>query len=367
MMSSLRLLRKNVHATCSEQDQDFLQEMKQVIEEKANLSFTGEDCTNHNSFDHWLIKLCNAQCAIVIDSESYRDKFTNDLLKEALEIIRLHRLYKMAIFIIDPTRATINEELLENLLDENSMIMGDYINWEDFITNQETGTSGRRMLVENENYLHKAIKDKNFSKCDQIQIFIDEINNKLLKWESELEQAIIKRDFELCETIQKKISDFPTSLEQFNIKNQAAEEVEVKKPASATSKPTPVPAAAPKQPMSEKEKEVKEMADNKTINEPIKGNKDGFTPLIQDVIDGDVEKVNLLIQYGAKVDLTEKHGNTALMFAAWDNHIEIAKLLIASNANLDLQKKDGDTALKLARDRGYTEMIQLLEEAGAKQ
>jgi hypothetical protein len=152
--------------------------------------------------------------------------------------------------------------------------------------------------------------------------------------------------------------------------------------------------------MSEKEKEVKEMADNKTINEPIKGNEDGNTPLIEAVEAGDVEKVNLLIQYGASVDLPNRNGRTALMWAALNNYIEIAKLLIASNANLEFQNKygmtalmwaadfnhiemaklliasnakldlqdvRGRTALKFARDRGYTEMIQLLEEAGARQ
>jgi hypothetical protein len=239
--------------------------------------------------------------------------------------------------------------------------------------------------------LNKAVKVRNFGFAKKLKLKIAHCS----KLEKEIEEAIELENYDKCEELANALDAI--TLESVD-ETQAAEDVEVKS-ASATIKPTPVPAAAPAEPMSEKEKEVKEMADNNTIDKPIKG--DGRTPLIQAAREGDVEKVKFLIEYGASIDLGDKYGWTALIIAAWNNrieiakvliasnakldlqnkygwtaliiaafhnYIEIAKVLIASNAKLDLQNKYGDTALEIARDRAYTKMVQLLlEEAGAKE
>lgn len=56
------------------------------------------------------------------------------------------------------------------------------------------------------------------------------------------------------------------------------------------------------------------------------------------------ESLSLLLDQGAKINLTDKKGKTALMYAA-SNYLDTLKLLIEYGADLDAQDKDGETAL----------------------
>jgi hypothetical protein len=89
------------------------------------------------------------------------------------------------------------------------------------------------------------------------------------------------------------------------------------------------------------------------------------TPLMR--LDDDAENglVELLVQNGAKLDLTDTWGNTALKLAADGREVKTVNALIAAGANVNIQNKEGDTALMEAADDNDLEMVRALLLAGA--
>ena len=89
------------------------------------------------------------------------------------------------------------------------------------------------------------------------------------------------------------------------------------------------------------------------------------TPLMR--LDDDAEEglVELLVQNGAKLDLTDTWGNTALKLAADGRESKTVRALIAAGANVNIQNKEGDTALMEAVDNNDVEMVRALLLAGA--
>lgn len=74
------------------------------------------------------------------------------------------------------------------------------------------------------------------------------------------------------------------------------------------------------------------------------------------------ETVGLLLRNGADVNVQGKaEGFTALMMAASEGQLDVARVLLLNGAKVDPTDKDGDTAKKFARDNGHTEMLKLLE------
>lgn len=104
--------------------------------------------------------------------------------------------------------------------------------------------------------------------------------------------------------------------------------------------------------------------------EPIdlnKATKDKRTVLYDAIVSGHKEVVSLLIQRGAKVNISDSSGKTPLHFAAIHYRIEIGKALIDEGAKIDAEDKDGNTPLSDAvfYSNGKVEFIKLLLNHGA--
>lgn len=89
-----------------------------------------------------------------------------------------------------------------------------------------------------------------------------------------------------------------------------------------------------------------------------------ITPLLQAVMDGELEKVREVL-----ADNTEQlnttyapNGNTPLHVAALNGYVDIVRFLL-EQPGLDTThtNNEGKTALDLAREKGFAEIVQLLE------
>ena len=82
---------------------------------------------------------------------------------------------------------------------------------------------------------------------------------------------------------------------------------------------------------------------------------------------GHTNAVNVLLQYGANVALTDKSGRTALHFAAGssDNSCEILRCLIENGADIDKVRNDNQTPLMIAAQKGHVSVATFLIEHGA--
>jgi ankyrin repeat protein len=85
--------------------------------------------------------------------------------------------------------------------------------------------------------------------------------------------------------------------------------------------------------------------------------------------DGSLELVELLLEYGAKINQppAEEFGATALQFAAIGGYLGIAHLLLEKGADVNAApaQREGRTALEGAAEHGRMDMVQLLKNAGA--
>jgi len=96
-----------------------------------------------------------------------------------------------------------------------------------------------------------------------------------------------------------------------------------------------------------------------------RGKDDGNTGLHWAASYGLTEMAELLIGYGADVNLKNKDGNTPLHWAAGQGKLEIVKILIASGADINAQGKLNWTPLRWAEETGNTDIANLLRSAGA--
>lgn len=85
-----------------------------------------------------------------------------------------------------------------------------------------------------------------------------------------------------------------------------------------------------------------------TVPDPLavdgEGEK-GITPLIDAAFWGDLERVKILVEYGANIDAQSSFGITALMKACQMDHLEVAKYLIEKGANIELKNDAGENTL----------------------
>ena len=93
----------------------------------------------------------------------------------------------------------------------------------------------------------------------------------------------------------------------------------------------------------------------------------GNSPLHSAAYYGDIEMVQVLLDYGVDVNTRNSHGGTPLYFApnSYSNDPGAVRLLLDRGANPNLGTKDGDTPLYEALRYGRVEMARLLIEHGA--
>ena len=68
---------------------------------------------------------------------------------------------------------------------------------------------------------------------------------------------------------------------------------------------------------------------------------------------GDEQMAQMLINFGADVDIRDSMGCTALMWASLLDHENITKMLIKVNANINLKDIEGQTALDMNSEIYY--------------
>ena len=91
----------------------------------------------------------------------------------------------------------------------------------------------------------------------------------------------------------------------------------------------------------------------------------GKCPLCKAVENGDLERVEFLLDSGVNPNQTDSNGGTALHWAAAGGKTEIAKMLIAAETDVHAADNEGWTALNSAADRGHAEVVEVLLAAGA--
>lgn len=92
----------------------------------------------------------------------------------------------------------------------------------------------------------------------------------------------------------------------------------------------------------------------------------GLTPLMLTAFYGHEEACKILLQAGAKPNITCKYGRNALHFAAAKGKIKIVQQLIPLQKQLDTKDERGNTPLMIAALFGHPEASEILLQAGAK-
>jgi ankyrin repeat protein len=77
---------------------------------------------------------------------------------------------------------------------------------------------------------------------------------------------------------------------------------------------------------------------------------------------GTLEFANVLLEYGAQVNLQDKHGRTALMYASKEGNIALIQRLLDCQADSTLKDNEGNTALTYAIQQGHVEAERVLRE-----
>jgi ankyrin repeat protein len=91
---------------------------------------------------------------------------------------------------------------------------------------------------------------------------------------------------------------------------------------------------------------------------------DGENLLSTAAHDGQLELVNLLIDFGADVN-SKGRFETPIYSAVWSGNPEIVGLLIKNGANVNAKCEHGRTPLHLAAAKGYADIVQQLLDANA--
>ncbi len=93
--------------------------------------------------------------------------------------------------------------------------------------------------------------------------------------------------------------------------------------------------------------------------------QDKNVDLLIAAVQGDTEKVEILLKEGADVNSKDNNDRTALIRVSSRGHIDVVKLLLDRGADINARSKTGETALLSASGRGGLDVIKLLLEHGA--
>lgn len=96
-------------------------------------------------------------------------------------------------------------------------------------------------------------------------------------------------------------------------------------------------------------------------------NHKGWNPLLYAASGGHARIIELLLEGGVPVNATSDNGTTPLMMAARGNHLEAAKVLLKNGADPNLRNEWGKTALDWALSKKNTEFAELLRSNGARE
>lgn len=114
-------------------------------------------------------------------------------------------------------------------------------------------------------------------------------------------------------------------------------------------------------------------ADSEKVRELLTGDKDliksrdgrGGTPLRRAAFEGSIKIVELLFEFGARVEDVDHLGWTPLHAAAYSGHAIVVELLIARGANVNATDNEGRTPLMLAAHQGHLGALCVLLRNGA--
>ena len=81
--------------------------------------------------------------------------------------------------------------------------------------------------------------------------------------------------------------------------------------------------------------------------------------LITAVSAGNIEIVQLFLEYNADINLKDNNGNTPLIIAAALGNIEIVKLLLAHNADINIKNNNGDKVTKIMISKNKKEILNI--------
>lgn len=96
-------------------------------------------------------------------------------------------------------------------------------------------------------------------------------------------------------------------------------------------------------------------------------NEQGNTPLTEAVFSKNESSVQILLDHGAHVNLSEKNGNTPLIEALHAREgTSIISLLLEYGANINLANQRRQTPLQIARLYNKSDMAEFLIQHGAK-
>ena len=88
--------------------------------------------------------------------------------------------------------------------------------------------------------------------------------------------------------------------------------------------------------------------------------------LIDSAMNGDLDKVENLIEAGANVNLQSKDGYTALIWASKYGYVEIVEKLIEAGANVNIKNKEGQNAWMISDSDMRALIIEKVQEKKAK-
>ena len=94
--------------------------------------------------------------------------------------------------------------------------------------------------------------------------------------------------------------------------------------------------------------------------------KKGWTELMQAVTEGDLVKVNALLDKGVDINVKYNSDSTALMMAAYRGNLDIVKTLVNRGADINMQAMNGGTALSVAMLWGNMDVAQFFIDKGIK-